>query len=119
MGVLYRYEDTQYAPPADECGEFVGSGTLKVELREYDVIRYTPCGAWIRRGSIDTPRFINFRARKQFACGTVEEAKESFLARKKAQIRIHQAKVVRAQRAINILVHGHDMFISTVQEEPA
>ena len=109
---FYRYEDVMYAGPVDECGDYSGPGELRVELREYEVVKTTPKGAWIRRSSMDNKRFVNLQARKQYACPTIEEAAESFKARKNAQIRIHQARVVRAQRALYILAHGKEVFLS-------
>lgn len=100
---LYRYEDVQYAGPTDELGESSGPGDLRVELRTFTVIRETPKGAWIVAHSMDGPRFVNLHARKQYACRTLEEAAESFRARKQRQMRIHQAAVRRAQHALDII----------------
>ena len=108
---LYRYEDVMYAGPVDEYGDNSGPGELRVELREYEVVKTTPKGAWIRRSSIDSKRFVNLQARKKYACPTIEEAAESFRARKNAQIRINQARVVRAQRALHILDCGKEALL--------
>lgn len=94
---LYRYEDIRYAPPVDEFERPIGEGTLSVELRTYIVRKHTPCGVWI------DGRFVNLKANKRFACPTMEEAKESFIARKKRQIRILSARLKDAQRALEII----------------
>lgn len=103
--LLYRYEDVAYAAPFDDTGRL--PGTVKVELRTYQVIRRTPHGAWISLGPMNamddirgTERFIRTDARRRFACPTLDEARESFIARKRRQMAIHQAVVERARWAI-------------------
>lgn len=77
-----------------------------VELQEYEILRTTPKGVWIRRGSSyglhGDERFVLLGARKRFACPTKEEALESFIARKKAQKRIYEARARHAERALKI-----------------
>lgn len=94
--VLYRYEDVVYATPFDDEGRY--PGTLKLELREYAVLRRTAKGVWIGVGGDE--RFVLTTARRRYACLTIEEACESFIARKKAEIRIHEARVARARQAL-------------------
>lgn len=104
----YRYEDKAYAAPLDEFDNPIGSSSLEIELRKYLVLSHTPKGAWIDLGFMQGKKFVRKDARKRFACSTREEAKESFIARKGRQIRIHQATVDRAKRAI-ARING-DMF---------
>lgn len=113
--VLYRYVETHYAPPADEFGDIGrGPGSVDVSLREYSILRRTPRGCWIsldwwRPGesgnislaSTSGERFVLTSARKRFVCPTEAEARTSFVARKKAQIRIHKACIERAARALS------------------
>ena len=91
----YRYYDFRYAAPIS-CGEYdeevIGTSTAAVHLEKFEVIKHTPKGVWINMGLGDK-KFVLKCARKRFACPTIEEAKESFLARKKRQLRIHQARV--------------------------
>lgn len=96
--VYYRYEDVRYAPPADECGERYGIGDLKVELRKFDVKKHTPKGTVINY--YNQRKFILREANKHFACPTIEEAKASFIARKKRQASIHRARYEQALEAI-------------------
>lgn len=97
--LFYRYEDVQYAPSLDEYDNPIrGSGALRVHLREYRVLKHTPCGV-----QLDIGRFVNTQRRKQFAHATKEAAKEAFIARKTRQADIHQARVNRAVKAIRII----------------
>lgn len=97
--IFYRYEDVQYAPRLDEYDNPIrGSGLLRVHLREYHVLKHTPCGVRLTDG-----RFVNTQRRKQFAHATKEAAREAFIARKTRQASIHQARVSRAERAIRII----------------
>lgn len=101
----YRYKDTQYAAPLDEYDNPVGTGQLKVELEKYRVVRETPMGVWLSFLGVSAPRFCRRDSRRRFACPTIEEARESFIARKRRQIAIHQKTVDRAKRAIRIIEH--------------
>lgn len=103
--VLYRYEETHYAPPADEFGDASrGPGSCEVHLREYRIIRRTPKGYWVALDlgdfGISSERFVLASSRKRFACPTEAEARESFRARKRAQIRIYRARIERTEQAL-------------------
>lgn len=101
MSSFYRFEDIKYAAPLDEYDRPIGEGELRVHLREYQVVRETPKGTWIK-GPIGE-KFVRKKATKHFACPTIEEARESFIARKKRQALIHQTRVNRALKAIEIV----------------
>lgn len=106
--VFYRYEDVQYAPSVDQFDNIIrGSGRLVVHLRTYPVIRQTPCGVRIDTGMGGT-RFVSNQYRKQFAHSTKEAAKASFIARKKRQASIYQARVNQAETAIRMIELGLD-----------
>jgi hypothetical protein len=105
--IFYRYEDVQYAAPVDEFDRPLGFGSLEIQLREYTVLKHTAKGVWIDLDGAGAfrripggARFVLLNARKRFACPTIAEARASFLARKRKQIRIHKAQVARAERAI-------------------
>lgn len=97
--IWYRYEDVAYSSYPNEMGDCHGPATIAVELREHRVVRRTPKGVWLDLG---LPRFVLVGARKQFAWPTREEALTSFVARKRRQIRIHEAQASRARRALEI-----------------
>jgi hypothetical protein len=90
----YRYEDVQYASQLNEYDEPIGPGRLEVKLREIPVIKHTPKGVWIGYGNgILEKKFVLRDSRKRYACPTIEEAKESFIARKKCQVGIYRARL--------------------------
>lgn len=107
---LYRYYDVQYSAGCDEWGNNIGAGRVGVYLQEFEIVKETKCGVWILTGfwfgsPEETPpkecqKFVNLTARKQFACRTIEDAKESFIARKKRQIKILSAQITRAEKAL-------------------
>jgi hypothetical protein len=100
--IWYRYTDTQYAAPLDENEHPMGLGDVAVSLQEYRVIKETPKGVWVQYGNslFKEKRFVLRTARKRFAYPTKELAKESFIARKEAQIRINKDQIRRAEQAL-------------------
>ena len=102
----YRYEEVHYAASA------LTPGASRIELRlmEYKVLKHTPKGVWIdpyyvRGWAVSGERrFVRRNATKRFACPTIEEARESFLARKNRQIRILSAQLKSARRAKDLML---------------
>jgi hypothetical protein len=89
--VLYRYEVDAF--------ETMFSGIkYELKLREFPIIKRTPRGAWIY--GYTGKRFVNLGARKQFACATEPEAKESFIRRKERQIKILKGQLKRAEQGL-------------------
>lgn len=89
--VLWRFEATSYASmPFDYDDDWGSTGPI-LELDCYRVHHFTPCGARLESG-----QFVNFQARKQFACRTPALALASYKARKAKAVRIHQARARRA-----------------------
>jgi len=89
---LYRYEVRSYAPPLDEFDNICGSSRRELVLMKLKVKHVTLKGFRLTHG-----RFVLKDARCRYACPTPEEAWESFQARKKAQIRILEAKINAAK----------------------
>lgn len=102
--LMYRYEDVAYAAPFDDTGRSLG--TVKVELRTYQVVRRTAKGMYIALGGgsdgdfLGMERFMLTDARRRFACPTIDEARQSFIARKRRQAGILKAQMDRALWAI-------------------
>ena len=97
----FRYDSVRYASSLDEFECPVGDGHLEVKLRKFPVLKHTPKGVWINgwRGR----RFVLRDARKRYACPTLEEATESFIARKKRQAGIYRARLRDAEEAIKLI----------------
>lgn len=70
----------------------------RLYVRQFEVIRRTPCGAWINDGVKD--RFILDGARKRYATEDVESAKTSFVARKTRQLAILTAQAENVRRSL-------------------
>lgn len=94
----YRYQDHLCAPGVDEFGRTEGVATVYVTLRKLPVLKETPCGVWL--DDYGTRRFVRSDARKRYACPTIEDAKESFLARKERQASILTARLRQVNEAI-------------------
>lgn len=109
----YRFENQRYAPPVDEWGDPIwgARGEHKVHRRVFKVVGVTPKGVWLTftygkdHFAFDErdKRFVLLEARKRYACPTIEEAKESFIARKTRQARIYRARMEDAEEAIRII----------------
>lgn len=89
--MLFRYEEVH-----------VFEGIVEVKLRQYAVIKRTPKGCRVSLG-YGVYRLVLDSARKRFAHETVEAARESFVARKRRQIRIYEARIQSARDAMRAL----------------
>lgn len=96
--VWYRYIDHRVSLGYDYEFDRSSGSRAAVYLREYDVLRHTPKGVWLDVDGAD--RFVLKQAHKRFACPTIEEAKQSFIARKLRQVQIHEARVRHAKEAL-------------------
>ena len=105
----YRIESKFYAPSLDEFDNPVGRSQQVLEVHKFQITKVTAAGIWIDhwRG----PKFVLLTAHKKFACLSLEEAKKSFTARKKTQIRILCNQLQRAEEAlkmVEVLKEGKD-----------
>ncbi len=97
--IWYRFEDQMRAGSADEFGDF-GPSTVHVYIFEYEVSHHTPKGVQLIVDSWSgVKRFVLKSSVKRFACPTIEEALESFLARKKKQAYIYATKISQIEEA--------------------
>lgn len=73
---------------------------LEPQLRmcKFPILRTTPCGNWIDIWG--ARKFVNHTCRKQWAHRTPKEAHAGFIVRRKRQIEILQAKLLRAQEEL-------------------
>lgn len=98
-GYWYRYVDR----PSDSVGRYNGilqhkSFGVSIEREEYPVLRVTPKGVVLDIGRTN-PRWVKNGTMKQFAHPDDKEAMESFVYRKKAQRRILNKQIDRADAA--------------------
>ena len=82
----------------DEWESLLGPGRVYVSVHEYRVVKVTPHGV-----RLDNGRFVLRDARKRFACPTIEEAVESFMARKSRQMGILHRQIEQIEEAIAML----------------
>lgn len=98
----YRWVDRLVSAGVDEFDNPLGPPQVVVQLRRLEVLKFTTKGYWVEDwGSRNGRRFVLASARKRFALLSEEEALESFLARKAAQIRHHAAVISRAREAMD------------------
>lgn len=99
---FYRYYEIVYSAGCDEYGDpLPGQGRLSVELMKIPVIKTTPCGAWIG-WTEGEKKFVNLKWNKRYALPTIEEARASFIARKKREAQIMAARMRTAEQAITV-----------------
>ncbi len=77
-------------------------GYAEVALYRFPVGRHTRCGVWIDVKA-EKLKWVSNDARKRYASPTIEEAKEAFIARKKRQIGILEAKIDSIKECLGIV----------------
>lgn len=100
-GTAYRIENKFYAPSLDEFDEPTGPSQQVLEVKKFKITKVTAAGIWIDYWT--GPKFVLLTAYKKFACLSLDEAKESFRARKKRQIRILSNQLHRAEYALKMV----------------
>lgn len=113
--LYYRYVDVACAAPFDDTGRL--PGTIRVELHIFEVVRRTAKTIWpVPEGwagfSGIEPRRMLVNARCRYACSTIEDARASFIARKRSQIRILKAQLRRAESALGDLDQRHPVLVT-------
>src|SRR5689334_21568242 len=95
MNKAYRYEWKCYAT-LDNSGDAVGS-RCELMLYEYDVIKVTAKGFWIKGPFFK--RFVLI-CKRQYAHLTKESALKSYLKRRQAYKRILEARLLKVEQSI-------------------
>lgn len=98
---LIRMRAVSYAPPLDQFDNPIGEGRQQIVTEHLPILSYTASGAWI--DVYGQRKFVNLRARKQYACGTEADALASLRARKERQIVILSAQLRNATRVLKML----------------
>ena len=80
-------------------------GEMRINLIRYRLVRKTPKGAWIHRicsygGASGKDRFVLDGPGKRHAHVSIEEAKDSFIARKRRQIALLETNLTFAKAAM-------------------
>lgn len=97
---LYRFQECHYANDVNEFGDSIpGTGRTQVHLTKFKILRTTRCGAWIYDWS-DRKRFVNLKARKQYASISLGEAMKSWRARKVRHLSILNARIRDVKQAL-------------------
>lgn len=100
--LAFRFEDFRWAAPLNEWDEPVGKGRADVHLVTYNIVKRTPKGFRLYDPIEGRTRLVCHHWRKKFASETIEQAKEDFLARKAAQMRILLNKVKHVEEAVAV-----------------
>ncbi len=77
-------------------------------IEAFPVMKKTKRGVWIALRFEERNRFVLNTARKRYAWPTVDEAIDSFLARKKQQYRILKAQLKRVEQVRNLVTNRRD-----------
>jgi hypothetical protein len=83
---------------------FTHSGGTRIHFREYPILKYTACGAWVSDYGFE--RFVNLRAVKQFASTTKGEALDQLKHRKRRQIQIIRHQLENAEKTLTLIDNG-------------
>lgn len=98
---LYRYNDQKCSRGLDMFDEPIQGFNTDIVLSKYKIIKRTPKGAWISTCDwTDDKKFVLLIARKQYACETTEEAKQSFIMRKRRQLEILSTQLEHVKLAL-------------------
>jgi hypothetical protein len=105
--VYYRVYDQLVSAGVDEWDNPLGPARVEVYVMEIPVISRTPKGVWL---DYCGKRFVLDSSRKRFACPTVEEAEESFIARKTRQLSILNKQAANVRRAMEATADAVQRF---------
>lgn len=101
--VWYRYYEVHYSGGYfDEWGDWHSAGSAGrsvIEIMEIPVIKRTHCGAWVGYSEHDK-KFINLNWNKRYALPTIDEARDSYRARKRREIALMEGRATLARRAL-------------------
>lgn len=112
----YRFMDQSYSALVDPYESDDYYSYTVVELKAYLIKHETPYGMviWLNAGAgfvkAET-RFVNLDATKTFALPTIEDAIESYVARKDRQARLYEARATKA-RAMKAIMDPNNPWAS-------
>lgn len=89
--ILYRYEDPY------------NYDDIKIRLNEYEIIKETPCGYWIKKKSMyGHKKWMAKKTKHPYAFFSKEEALDSYIARKRSQLCIVEGQKRNAEYFLSI-----------------
>ena len=107
--VLWRVEAVSYSTChlTEYDAEVYGSTKPRLELFTLNVHNWTPKGATLEDWSGCRRRWVNLEAKgRRYACRTPQEALESFIERRKSQVRILTRQLARAESELSLATEG-------------
>jgi hypothetical protein len=81
---------------------------IRVGVDVFSVVKETPCGYWIE--TWDGGRWVARKGKKRFACPTMDEAIDSFRARKHRHLAILRGTIQNIQAALVIDPKYYDVY---------
>lgn len=104
---LYRCEARSYSYVIDAEMELYGSTSPVLEIYTHEVLKRTPCGAWIRWGGAGKGRkFVRLTAAKQYASEDISTAISNYVFRKKRHIKILKGQLRDAEYGMDLATHA-------------
>jgi hypothetical protein len=106
--IFYRYDAVQYARM--ESDEFVAPVMpyIQLQLSTFNLFKETSKGYWIGYGSIgdrklrSNARWVSKTSKKRYAYPTRKEALESFILRKKSEIKILKIRLTNSEISLSL-----------------
>lgn len=116
--IFYRYEIKVDGSPIDPDDPWRWGTDLIVCLKQFPVIRRTPCGAWLRDG-LAGKKWTSTTCRKRYAHETKEAALEAFLARRRKQRRILHDQIKVCRKALRVAEnHAEELLKNGIARTP-
>lgn len=99
----YRYTDRLVSQGyTDQFDNYTSTGSaLEVGLEAWEVEKHTPKGV-----RLSCKTLVLHKSYKKFACATLEEARASYIARKRRQYNIHSTRAAQAKVCLDAAERG-------------
>lgn len=107
--LYYRFVDTRVSNGFDEFERDTGYH-IQVWVQTFPVLKKTPKGVWL--DYCGAKKFVLKKSFKRFACSTLREARKSFEARKRKQIKILSKQLRDAERALSLALDAEHAYKS-------
>jgi len=100
--IFYRYEAENVAYAKDLDGDYVKPAfpSIKLKLKEYDLVKETPKGYWVGLYG-KKYKFVLKDSKKKFAYLTKEEAMTNYIKRTESRIKILKEQLQMAEMGLS------------------